>query len=225
MAESQNQGVPDPPPPPRAFTQGVGTVFQVAGVFMFLALSTICCGSSVMGKEGERPDLANIGWHIGGAVYSVPRAMSVGLIVGLALASAVAALGLGMQALHRSAAFVAAGVAMIGVVFWGVHLAFAITGAGSIVLTLLALVLLGIYGALSALGVGAAREMLANPPAKGHDILPPGYKVPYSWYHDDPPEVRLAAELEQRKRRLAVQQKELEMLEEKVRRGKEEGGG
>src|SRR4051812_38339607 len=98
MGELSNQNPPEPASPPRAFTQGVGTVFQIVGVFMFLAMATICCGSSVMGKEGERPDLANVGWHMAGTVYSVPRAMSVGLVVGLALASAVAALGLGMQA-------------------------------------------------------------------------------------------------------------------------------
>jgi hypothetical protein len=42
--------------------------------------------------------------------------------------------------------------------------------------------------------------------------------------HQDPPEVRLARELEQRRQRLAVQQKELELLEQKLRRkiGKKE---
>jgi Skp family chaperone for outer membrane proteins len=48
--------------------------------------------------------------------------------------------------------------------------------------------------------------------------LPAGYKLPYSHLHKDPPEVRLAAELEQRRERLAVQQKELEMLEAKLKR-------
>ena len=36
--------------------------------------------------------------------------------------------------------------------------------------------------------------------------------------NEDPPEVRLARELEQRRQRLAVEQKELEMLEEKLRK-------
>jgi hypothetical protein len=53
-------------------------------------------------------------------------------------------------------------------------------------------------------------------------VLPADYKVPYSHYHADPPEVRLAAELEQRRQRLAVQQKEVEMLEEKLKRKLEE---
>jgi hypothetical protein len=64
--------------------------------------------------------------------------------------------------------------------------------------------------------------MRRNPPPPGHEVLPAGYKVPYSWYHDDPPEVRLARELEQRRERLAVQQKELEMLEETLKRQQEE---
>jgi hypothetical protein len=42
--------------------------------------------------------------------------------------------------------------------------------------------------------------------------------VPYSHLHQDPPEVRLERELQSRKERLAVQQKELQLLEEKLRR-------
>jgi len=60
--------------------------------------------------------------------------------------------------------------------------------------------------------------MRRTPPPADYEVLPADYKVPYSHYHVDPPEVRLAAELEQRRQRLAVQQKELEMLEEKLRR-------
>jgi Skp family chaperone for outer membrane proteins len=64
--------------------------------------------------------------------------------------------------------------------------------------------------------------MRKNPPPEGHDALPTGYKIPYSHYHDDPPEVRLAAELAQRRERLAVQQKELEALEKKIKRSLED---
>jgi hypothetical protein len=60
--------------------------------------------------------------------------------------------------------------------------------------------------------------MRREPPAPGHEVLPIDYKIPYSHYHEDPPEVRLARELEERRQRLAVQQKELEMLEEKLKR-------
>ena len=42
--------------------------------------------------------------------------------------------------------------------------------------------------------------------------------MPYSHLHQDPPEVRLARELDERRGKLAVQQKELEMLEASLRR-------
>src|SRR5829696_4384711 len=38
------------PPPPRAFSQGVGQVFQVVGGLLFLCSSSICCGSSLLSK-------------------------------------------------------------------------------------------------------------------------------------------------------------------------------
>ena len=69
-----------------------------------------------------------------------------------------------------------------------------------------------------AVAEGIAREMRRDPPRPGHEVLPADYKVPYSHLHEDPPEARLAKELEQRRERLAVQQKELEMLEERLRR-------
>src|SRR6185295_3364318 len=37
--------------PPRAFSQGVGTVFQVAGVLVFLYASFSCCGSGLLSRE------------------------------------------------------------------------------------------------------------------------------------------------------------------------------
>jgi hypothetical protein len=63
-----------------------------------------------------------------------------------------------------------------------------------------------------------------DPPPPELEILPADYKVPYSHYHEDPPEVRLARELEQRRQRLAVQQKELELLEEKLKRKLQQSG-
>ena len=52
---------PLPPPPPRAFTQGVGTVFQFAGGILFIALSLTCCGSGLLLKgTAEREDLTRI---------------------------------------------------------------------------------------------------------------------------------------------------------------------
>ena len=66
--------------------------------------------------------------------------------------------------------------------------------------------------------IAAWREMRRHPPPVGLEVLPADYKVPYSHLHQDPPEVRLARELESRRQKLEVQQRELEMLEDKLRR-------
>ena len=42
--------------------------------------------------------------------------------------------------------------------------------------------------------MAALREMRRDPPPRGMEVLPKDYKVPYSHYHEDPPEVRLAAD-------------------------------
>ena len=112
-------------------------------------------------------------------------------------------------------AFTLTGVATV---FWLVQTIFAFTGARSILFGLIALALTTLFAVACGFAVTAFREVRQNPPPRGHEVLPPGYKIPYSHYHPDPPEVRLAAELEQRRQRLAVQQKELEMLEEKLRK-------
>ena len=82
----------------------------------------------------------------------------------------------------------------------------------------LCFVLTAVFLSLLVLSINSLIEMRRNPPPKGFEILPADYKVPYSHMHQDPPEVRLAKELEQRKEKLAVQQKELEMLEQKLHR-------
>ena len=85
-------------------------------------------------------------------------------------------------------------------------------------LAVISLVIAAGFALLLAAAIGAGREMRRDPPPPELEVLPADYKVPYSHYHADPPEVRLARELGQRRQRLAVQQKELEMLEEKLKR-------
>ena len=105
------------------------------------------------------------------------------------------------------------------------HAAFAVAYVRSALIVILLMVAAVAFVGLFALAVGAAREMRRDPPPPGHEVLPAEYKIPYSHYHADPPEVRLAAELEQRRQRLAVQKKELEMLEEKLKRKLDGTGG
>jgi lysylphosphatidylglycerol synthetase-like protein (DUF2156 family) len=219
--------VPLPPssePPPRAFTQGVGTVFQFSGVTLFLLMMSVCCLSSLLSKDyASRPDRMQIGWHfpsdkLDEPSYSYARAMTSSVALGVFFGIALAGVGLGLQAQRRAAPVMAVLITAVGTVFWLVQTVFAIHALRSIGLTLLALAMAGFFVAMLILAIGALRDMRLRPPPPGHELLPADYKVPYSHMHQDPPEVRLARELEQRRERLAVQQKELELLEEKLKR-------
>src|SRR5437762_3474163 len=127
LSGQQPEQSQQPKSPPRAFTQGVGTVFQFTGGILFIVMSLACCGSGLLGKETwKREDLMRVGWHLPGDAadqpsYSALRASSISLIGGIGLALAVAGVGLGLQATRRSAAVVALVVTLIGLVFWTVH--------------------------------------------------------------------------------------------------------
>ena len=210
--------------PPRAFTQGVGTVFQVVGVSLFVLSMLICCGSGLVSKSvAERHDLMQVGWslgRVGGApvFYSAQRAISLAVTLSVFFGLALAGIGLGLQAQNRLAPYAAVAVGILATVFWAVQAVFFVQKLPSVMLAIAGFALFGLFAGLTGLAVAALREMRRDPPPAGHEILPPEYKVPYSHLHQDPPEVRLARELEQRKQRLAVQQKELEMLEDRLRR-------
>lgn len=224
-----NQAQPkDPIPPPRAFAQGVGTVFQVAGVLLFLTTAFACCGSGLLSREwATQSRFAMEGLRLADGhppVYTVARAVTICVFSSVFFGIAAAAVGLGLQAEHRSAATVAVVLSAVASLFFLAHLAFALAVRSGFLMLVLGAGSVG-FLILLALAIGAFREMRRTPPAPGHEVLPADYKVPYSHYHVDPPEVRLAAELEQRRQRLAVQQKELEMLEEKLKRKLEEPRG
>ena len=215
--------VPAQPPPPRAFTQGVGTLYQFVGVILFIASMLVCCGSSLFSKNvAERPDLMAVGWSVnlpGGPVfYSAQRAITVSLLLAVFFGIALAGIGLGLQAQGRRAPYGGTVVSGFATLFWAVQAVFFALALRSVVLAAAAGALAVGFAALAAFAMAAVREMGRAPPPPGHEILPADYKVPYSHLHADPPEVRLARELDQRRERLAVQQKELEMLEARLKR-------
>jgi hypothetical protein len=221
MPESSD--IPQPQgPPPRAFTQGVGTVYQFCGVILFLVMMFVCCGSALLSKDrAEAKDLTTIGWHLAGdaadrPTFSAQRAIAIAVPAGVAMGLAVAAVGLGLQAQNRASPYWATIVTGIGLLLWTTETVFAIAAMKSLSVAAIGLLLTLVFAILFVLAVGALREMRRDPPPIGLEILPAGYKVPYSHMHEDPPEVRLARELEQRRQRLAVQQKELEMLETRL---------
>ncbi len=219
---------PQSTPPPRAFTQGVGTVYQVVGVTLFLAMMALCCGSGLMSMDtAKREDLASVGWHLfgpDGSLYSAQKGISVAVTVAIGLGMALAAVGLGLQGTRPRSPQGAVLVSGIGTAFWLFHAIFFAVVLHSIALTLVCLVLLALFGGLLGLAIGAWRDMRLNPPPADLTDLPPGYKVPYSHMHEEPPEVRYAAELEQRRRRLEVQQKEIEVMEARIRNNKYKRG-
>ena len=202
------------PPPPRAFTQGVGLLFQWVGVTLFLASFFVCCASSLVSRDrATQTDLTTFGW----GPYTAQRAVTIALLCAVFFGMALAGLGLGLQAQSRRAPWMSVALTAGASVFWLAHAVFFAT-TSMWTLALVSLALTAVFALLLGLAVGARREMRRDPPPPNLEVLPADYKVPYSHYHADPPEVRLARELEQRRQRLAVQQKELEMLEEKLKR-------
>lgn len=227
MVESHSQITP-----PRAFTQGLGTVFQFAGVSLFLTMMFICCGSSLLSKEtAMKNDLTHIGWGRSGGpandpmvgtasqpIYSAQRAITLCVILGVFFGMAMAGIGLGLQAQRRHSPTLAALLSVFALCFWIVHTAFFATVMDSILLTFGCVALVAVFGVLTVLSITAMREMSRDPTPAGFELLPEDYKIPYSHLHQDPPEVRLARELELRRSNLEIQQKELQLLEEKLKR-------
>ena len=217
-------------PPPRAFTQGLGLVFQFVGVILFVAMMSVCCGSSLLSKDwATKTNLTKIGWHFhndpaDAPTYSAQKALTISLFTGVFLGMALAGIGLGLQAEHRSAVLLAPWVTTLGGTFWSVQGLFAVQ-MGFIVFGFIAVGLALVFAFLMEFALMAWKEVRRNPPPRGHELLPKDYKVPYSHYHEDPPEVRLARELEQRRARMEVEQKQMQILEERLKRRIEEQGG
>jgi hypothetical protein len=199
-------------------------VFQWLGVTLFVLMMFVCCASSLLSKDtATKNDLRSIGWHLLGDApsapwYSAQLAITLSVTVGVFFGMALAGVGLGLQAQSPRSANGAVILATIGTAFWTVQTLLFATALKSISLTLITGALALIFLACLIFAIAAWREMRRDPPPAELGVLPKDYVVPYSHMHKDPPEVRLAAELEQRRQKLAVQQKELEMLEEKLKR-------
>lgn len=210
--------------PPRAFTQGVGTVFQFTGIMLFLLMLCTCFLSGLLSREvAGDPRRLTIGWHLPSdaphaPTYSYAKAITVSVTLSVFFGIALTGIGLGLQAQRRDAPKFGIIVTGFASAFWLMQAGFAIHPMRSILLTLIALAIAMFYVGLLALAIGAYREMRATPPPMDQEILPMDFNVPYSHMHQDPPEVRLAAELKQRREKLAIQQKELEKLEDRINR-------
>src|SRR3954454_14308026 len=111
-------------PPPHAFAQGTGTVFQFVGVTLFLISMFICCCTSLLSKDAAtHSGLTAVGWHraidpMDRPFYSVQRALTISLPASLCYGMALAALGLGLQSENHAAALSGALLNVGAVIFW-----------------------------------------------------------------------------------------------------------
>ncbi|MCC6580319.1 MAG: phage holin family protein [Phycisphaeraceae bacterium] len=230
LPTSPNLPAPSDTPPPRAFAQGVGLLLQTCGVLMFLTTCCLCASSFLwdpIRSPGEAVDQTPrdlqrlsqsprvIAWRDlasdpgkNGLMLTIVT-MTVG---GLALAS----FGLGLQA-DRAAASLgamlsAAAMTLVllaaGAGLWLGEASPATRLGHGVVFALVAILL--------AFTIGAWRQVRRQPPPADVDVIPPGTKIPYSFYHDDPPDVRLADEIARRRAQLAEMEEQLRQM-----RGKE----
>ncbi|HEY7087855.1 MAG TPA: hypothetical protein VH518_07170, partial [Tepidisphaeraceae bacterium] len=178
---------PQPPaPPPRAFTQGVGTVFQFTGVALFLIFFFSCCFSALISKDvATHTSLAAAGW----GSYTGQRAVSICMVVGVLLGLSLAGIGLGLQAQRRWSPAMATATCVLAAVFWLFHTIYYAIAIHALFLAIFSCLLTIVSIALLILSINALLEMRRNPPRAGFEVLPPDYKVPYSHLHQDPPEV------------------------------------
>lgn len=202
---------------PRALAQGTGLVLQGLGGVLFL---TTCCVCGTTGVWDPIPPVSVIEQQspVAGWADDPGRAGLMLLIVSCSVGGlALAGFGLGLQSDRRGAATGA--LVSIGLFIATMTLAGAgiWTGDAAFVTRLwhggLSLILL----ATLVLVVAAWRQVRANPPPPNVSDIPPGTKIPYSLYHDDPPDVRLARELADRRARLDAERLELDRLEQELR--------
>lgn len=211
---------------PRAFAQGVGVVLQTAGVLFFLSSCCICATarmwerpptqSEVIDQLAGDPTLVDRSlsdWLDDPGRTSVMLTVMFSTVGGLAMAG----FGLGVQAERKrapaGATAVTAGLLVVLLVaapgLWSGSSGWGMRAWHAFVCVVVALLL--------AMSVAAWRQFRTHPPPGDVDIVPAGTKIPYSWYHDDPPEVRMAAEIAARRARLEAEQAELDQLERELK--------
>ena len=207
-------------PSPRAFAQGVGVVFQTAGVIMALSSCVIC---ALSGKWDPVSDRAQVLRQMQqGDMLGVPaerlwhEPARAGLMLTVVFTTvgglALAGFGLGLQSETPRAAWgalisvtllaavlIAAGVGLwIGQAPW-------LARCWHALLTGLVLVLLGF-------ALVAWRQVMAHPPPPGLHAVPPGFDVRDVMAGEKPSRMLI----EQMRARIQAEQRELERLEREL---------
>lgn len=207
--------------PPRAFAQGTGVLLQSVGVMLFLLNCCICSTSFLWDQRLSSLETLDLAQRQGLEVRTLHDPAKLGLMLTVFFSTvgglAMAACGLGLQSERRHAAGGAMATVLslsLVLLFGGVELWL---GEASLTARLWNGTLLLISLILLIFTAVALRQVIAHPPPKHVEIIPPGTKIPYSFYHDDPPEVRLAKDLAQRRARLESESQELDRMERELR--------
>jgi len=214
----------------RAFAQGTGVLLQVVGMFLFMFH---CCVWSLIGLWEPIQDRSKVieqisdGASIGVTVswlWEHPSEAGQMLMVVAATVGGLglAGFGLGMQAdKARSAtgALVTSGLMLVMLAMAGLGLW---RGQGWWLGRIWHGVLIAVNVGVMGFCWAALMQVRQNPPIAGAEVLSKDYKIPYSMYHDDSPEQRLANELAGRRAKLEAEQRELERLERELK-DREEG--
>jgi len=210
-------------PPPRAFAQGTGVVLQTVGMVFLLATCCVCSMTFLWDPAPPRGAVQNpvpqsLAESFSAMLADPGRSGLMLTIVALNVGGlSLAVFGLGLQSEKRRAAWgatitivlltVALLVAGVGL-WWGeatLHARF--WHALVMLLTL----------ALWPFIIVALRQVITHPPPADVEVLPPDFKIPYSMYHDDPPDVRLARDIARRRTKLEAERAELDRLEQELR--------
>lgn len=220
-------------PPPRAFAQGTGVVLQTVGMVLFLSTCCVCSTSflwdpvlppaeAIEQAARRRAPEQGAGWRLSRLVADPGRTSLMLVVMSMTIGGlALASLGLGLQADRRHAA--AGAVACVLVLI--VVLALAAPGLwrhGGWPARIWHAILFLAMAVLLPMVAAALRQVRRHPPPTDVDVVPPGTKIPYSFYHDDPPEVRLARDIAARKAKLEAEQAELRKMEDELRKSRQE---
>ena len=229
---SEDERSSEEEPSPRAFAQGTGVLLQTVGMVLFFSTCCVCSLAGLWDPLMSRPQVIQqlqdnqpIGMTLW-TLFEHPAEAGMMLMVmfmtvgGLAMAG----FGLGLQTDKARSAWGALVTLIVMLMFLAVAGAGIWIGEASWaariwhgVLFVLMWILLGFVWV-------ALRQVLANPPPADIGVLPADFKIPYSHYHDDPPDVRLAKELAQRRARLEAEQLELDRLQRALDEKSSDGG-
>lgn len=178
-------------PPPRAFAQGTGVMLQVVGMILFLSTCCVCSSSDswepplstneMQEKLNEQKDIVITvrGMFRDPATTGLSMMVVFSTVGGLALA----VFGLGLQTDKPRAGWAALITAIIwllvlivaGVCLW--------IGGASWFAKLWNLFLLVLAVLAVVFTAAALRQVRANPPPPGMDILPKDFEIPRSYRH------------------------------------------